>query len=578
MSLETVSLKNSSEVVFFLGSGASVNAGVPDTFAFVKEFRESVVGEDKQTTINKVIDTLKEWKREEIDIELLLETLTKLDRKEKEPLLRFFKNGQFILSGYSEKRPVIDDLKNFIKKKAVVKPEKIKYLEPLVGFIEKFRPLDIISVNYDICVEQFCNVYKLIYQDGFDIHWNPQVFDRENTDVRLYKLHGSVMWYRSDRGGYLKLPAMTEKSDIQLITGERAESLMLYPMQKWEYAEPFLELLVEIKHRLESENCKFLIVIGYSFRDDHIRMILWDVAKKNRDLKLIIVDPKAHQIYKDKLRYYDVSERVPSPFDGRVTCLPYKFEEVLPYLKDYYLKNLRQGIGCMSAQHQTELKGEKANWASCIKPLVNAEHVEKVEEILKKIDPSEFKADWRLGLELALKMFVNLAANNQEEKAQKYLNQLRRDMRIVFIERMKVTIMRRAPESTVEINFNYIRRDSRSSSSSSAWNVKNFIMGLYSYAKARRKMILSPIPSEINELVEVFRNLNDYLKPFEEEGIGYDQYIHLREKEIADVENFKKKFEKFEKNSSNQVVQLKKELLKSITEIEEKILMAVIKF
>ena len=73
------------------------------------------------------------------------------------------------------------------------------------------------------------------------------------------------MWYQSDRGGYIKLPVMTGKSKIKLIYGEKAENLMLYPMQKWDYAEPLLELLVEIKHLLESESCKFLIIVGTLF-------------------------------------------------------------------------------------------------------------------------------------------------------------------------------------------------------------------------------------------------------------------------------------------------------------------------
>ncbi|NVM55359.1 MAG: SIR2 family protein [Candidatus Helarchaeota archaeon] len=576
MSLGKVSAKNSSEVVFFLGSGASVNAGVPDTFAFVKEFRGSVTDGDKQTTINKVIDTLKEWKRGEIDIELLLETLIKLDTKEKEPLLKFFKGGKFILGDYSEKRPIIDDLKDFIKKKAIVKPEKIKYLRPLLSFIEEFHTLDIISVNYDICVEQFCNEYKLTYQDGFDIYWNPKVFETENTDIRLYKLHGSVMWYQSDKGGYIKLPVMTGKGDVKLITGERAESLMLYPMQKWEYAEPFLELLVQIKHILESENCKFLIVIGYSFRDDHIKRMLWDVAKKNRNLNLIIVDPKAQQVYNDKLKYYDVLSQIPSPVDGRVTCLPYKFEGVLPYLKDYYLKNLRQGLRCITAQHQNVLKGEKANWLPCLRSLINAEQVEKAEEILKQIDRLEFERNWRLGLELALKMFVNLAAGNQEKKAPEYLKRLRRNMRLVLVERMNVGIIISDSMPVIQINFNYVRTDS-GSSYTSGWHAKEFIISLYSYIETRKKMILSPISDQLSKLVEGFKRLQDYFEPFEEEGIKYGQYIRTRGKRIGDTQDFINKFQSFEKSASQQRIELNEELSKWIMKIEKEILMTEVK-
>ena len=259
---------SSSEVIFLLGAGASVKAGVPDTFRFVKEFQQNITNAEEKQAVNKIIETLTKWQNSAIDVELLLETLTKLDTKEQEPLLKFFKGGEFILSGYGEKRPIVEDLKDFIKSKAIIKSqEKIQYFEPLLGFIEGHKPLDIISVNYDTCIEQFCNAYNLNYQDGFDVNWNPQVFDRENTDIRLYKLHGSVIWYRSDSGGYIKLPVMTTQASIRLITGEKAESLMLYPMQKFDYAEPLLELLIRFKNVIQG--CQFIIVVGYSFKGIH---------------------------------------------------------------------------------------------------------------------------------------------------------------------------------------------------------------------------------------------------------------------------------------------------------------------
>ena len=101
------------------------------------------------------------------------------------------------------------------------------------------------------------------------------------------------MWYQSDRGGYIKSLVMQRENKVELIIGEKAENLMLYPMQKWNYAEPFLELLVMVKNLLESETCKFLVIVGYSFRDDHITRILWDVARKNRELHFILIDPQA---------------------------------------------------------------------------------------------------------------------------------------------------------------------------------------------------------------------------------------------------------------------------------------------
>ena len=554
----------SSQVMFFLGAGASVAADVPDTFSFVKEFRDSIGDTAKKETIEKTIQTLESWKRLEIDIELLLETLTKLETKEQEPLLKFFEGGKFILSGYSPKKPLIEDLKDFIKSKAIVSEEKIKYLQPILGFVEEFRPLDVISVNYDTCVEQFCNVHKLIHQDGFDVNWNPKTFATEHTDVRLYKLHGSVMWYQSDRGGYIKLPVMTRKSKIELITGEKAENLMLYPMQKWDYAEPLLELLVEIKHRLESETCKFLIVVGYSFRDDHIRRILWDAARKNRELHCILIDPKAYQIYSSKLKYYDVQHKTPSSLDGRVVCLPYKFEKVFPYLKNHYLKNLRDGLNTETAQHQAEIiRGEKANWISCIPYFVNAEHCEKVECLIEQVNNLELEGNWQMSLELSLKMFVNLSANNREEVASLYFKKFSDFLRMILVERIEVNVLRGS--KFAEIYFNYIRHDS-GASYIKADQFKEFIEKLSEFCEKRIEWVREA-SDELRWVTETLKSLNTYLEPFEEETMGCEAYINTRTKQIADVEGFRNKYQKKEYPK-----ELQNELRSEIENIERRIL------
>ena len=329
----------------------------------------------------------------------------------------------------------------------------IKYLEPFLGFIEEFRPLDIVSLNYDTCIEQFCNVNKLSYQDGFAIDWNPKIFEEENTDIRLYKLHGSIIWYHSSRGGYVKLPVMTNESSVKLITGETAESLMLYPMQKLDYAEPLFELLLKTKHRLESPGCKFLIVVGYSFRDDHILRILWDAARINRNLTVILIDPSAYKIYTDRLKYSNKTNKTSSSLNGKVVCLPYKFEKVFPILKDLYLKNLREGLKSELEQKQHELRGENAYWVNCLKPLINAEYTEKIEEVLKKIDNSELY--WPLNLELPLKLYLNSTANNDADKITEYLSKFKAQLYSVFVEKLQMIPRQVGPEIMIELLFKF---------------------------------------------------------------------------------------------------------------------------
>ncbi|MBN1762162.1 MAG: SIR2 family protein [Methanomicrobia archaeon] len=561
----------SSRVIFFLGAGASVAAGVPDTYSFVEEFRESISDAAKKESINQIIETLEEWKGSEIDIELLLETLTKLERKDEEPLTSFFKEDKFALSDLTLIEPLIKDLKDFIKSKAIVSEESIKYLEPILGFLEE--PLDIISVNYDTCIEQFCNVYRRVYQDGFELEWNPKTFAKEHTDIRLYKLHGSVMWYQSDKAGYVKVPIRTMESEIELITREKAINLMLYPMQKWDYAEPLLELLVEIKHRLESETCKFLVIVGYSFRDEHIRRLLWDAARKNKKLTCILIDPKAYQIYSNKLKYYDDASKIPSSLYERVVCLPYKFEKVFPSVKNYYLLNLQNGLGRYDSLRQQEtIEGKKIDWIACIPELVNAEHCEIVEHLLDRINVTKFERNLELNLNLLLKMFVNYSASNQTEKAAEYFQKFISFLQTIFVERLDLEVSRepRFPS----ILWNCIPTDSGRSYHDTN-QIKIFIENLFDFCNERVEWVQES-SDDFWKVNETLNSLNIYLEEFVDETKDFGAYITLRTKEIADVvgdvEEFRKKYQGKALASNEE----QNELRSKIVNIEKNILTGIL--
>ncbi|MDY6965305.1 MAG: SIR2 family protein [Halobacteriota archaeon] len=552
------------QVIFFLGAGASVAADVPDTHSFVKKFIESMEDGIKKQTIEKIVKILTEWKKPDIDVELLLETLIKLDKKDEEPLLKLSEGEASNLDEYDQIELLIRDLKDFIKSKTIVSAEKIEYLEPILEFVEAYRPLDVISVNYDTCIEQFCNVFKLVYQDGFDVNWNPKTFATEHTDICLYKLHGSAIWYQSNRGGYIKLPIMTNENEIELITGEKAESLMLYPVQKWDYAEPFLELMVKIKHLLESKKYKILIVVGYSFRDDYIIRLLQDAARKNRDLHLIFIDPNAYQIYSEKLKYYNSEQTIPSSLYGRVVCLPYKFEKVFPHIRFLYVRYLGNGVGKEIQYKKEELSGGKPDWISCIKLFVNAEHCEKVESLLGRIDILDLESNWQLNLELSLKMAVNLSANNQKEWASKHFDKFYNCLHLILVERIDVSVLR---DESVEINFNkYPDRIFINLK-----DLRGLIETLCKFCETRVSMI-TKISDELDVVNKMLRSLVKYLKTFKE-GITLEEYINMRNEQITDLKIFKYNRQKLQEGYSEELHNV---LASEIEKIEKGILAEIL--
>ena len=355
-------------IIFFLGAGASAVAEVPDTLSFIygeegfKKLIDDKGTEEEKIMLQEILTILekkqketsqkyrlftqlnkdkkkskkfegikkKKEKFEKIDVELVLETLYKLNNKEVEILPDFYDEDTFkIKSKEKSLKSLEKKLRRFIREKTIVSEDKIDYIAPLKEFIDKYKTLDIFSVNYDTCIEQFCKEYDLRYTDGFELYWYPELFDNSDYDVKLYKIHGSVMWYLTDRGTYVKIPiASTEKDEIEFITGETAKTLMVYPMGgKWEYAEPLLELIRRLHGGLEK--AKVCIVIGYSFRDDYIRRIFFEAARTNKGLTILLIDPDAGRIYDDKLKFIDKDKRKHSSLEGRVTCWNYPMEKVL---------------------------------------------------------------------------------------------------------------------------------------------------------------------------------------------------------------------------------------------------------
>jgi hypothetical protein len=66
----------------------------------------------------------------------------------------------------------------------------------------QIEQLNIVTLNHDTLVEQFLSVHGVEFVDGFgppdgDVRWSDvKVFDDAKTRVQLFKLHGSVDWYR----------------------------------------------------------------------------------------------------------------------------------------------------------------------------------------------------------------------------------------------------------------------------------------------------------------------------------------------------------------------------------------------
>lgn len=237
-------------------------------------------------------------------------------------------------------------------------------------------------------MEQLCYINHRVYTDGFDINWNEKNFGN-NNDVNHYKLHGSVIWYQNQKTKEcIKIPVDAfreeEPLDLRLIYGEGVKPLLIYPAQKAEYVEPLTDLQLMFKHRL-FKGTKFVIAVGYSFRDDYIVHMLWDAARANDDLTLIIINPNAQALFENKLRYTDKSKKSESRINDRTVCLPYPFSPIIYQFKNNYLSSIEY-VSTLEKQYlDSESKGNLSiPWAYLLWNCIEAEFVSKAEWVLQE--------------------------------------------------------------------------------------------------------------------------------------------------------------------------------------------------
>ena len=131
--------------------------------------------------------------------------------------------------------------------------------------------------------------------------------DIPNRDEFMYpltKLHGSIDWYKVG-GDICELDGANYKpGDCTKYGEEIGEDIMIYPMQeKHIYRDPFFDMFFHLKKTLFNEHAETICtVIGYSFRDDAITNIFIDAVKRNPNLKIILLDPKAKEIIEKNLK------------------------------------------------------------------------------------------------------------------------------------------------------------------------------------------------------------------------------------------------------------------------------------
>jgi len=370
--------KTKDDIIFLLGAGASVEAGVftsekiTDILINYGTYCPSVNSTAIENLLKYIQVRIADYLQvpaSEVNFEYILGTLSELSRKEEYPIVPFLGEGDFLVKKLEEKMPlneVIDKLYALLRELFFVR-QSVDYLYPLKDFLDFSKPLDFFTLNYDLALETAFENKGISYTTGYRKRkkglpiWEPSEFKRKAVDIRLFKLHGSINW-----GQFFKYPPPPRKSEptatVRHATDayisnypERVEfnpspvgiveppdrtngmvSLMNFGTRKeLLYAESQFSVLfnhfLNLLHR-----ARICIVVGYSFRDDRINKILEEaVVSKKGGLHLIVVDPSLSWS-----RYENTMLRKFSELEW-ATCIDKPFGEVL---RDRSLLNVTNEI------------------------------------------------------------------------------------------------------------------------------------------------------------------------------------------------------------------------------------------
>jgi hypothetical protein len=168
----------------------------------------------------------------------------------------------------------------------------VDYLAPILRAPSR-GPIRVATLNYDRSVELMAERAGVdldtgveAWQGGYDWAW------RRQADVHLLKLHGSLDWYKSQ----LREEAVMRQDRINVVQGWKARDVVSATLGvvfgqrgKLRSDGPFLAMLGAFEGFLRDAD--HLVVVGYSFRDDHINASIRRWINHQSAPELTIIDP-----------------------------------------------------------------------------------------------------------------------------------------------------------------------------------------------------------------------------------------------------------------------------------------------
>jgi len=302
-------VSRSNDVIVLLGAGASAKAGIPVSRKMIDDIEEFLRMRPDWQSFAELYHFVKcsivyaaSLRRDpdiagSYNVETLVHTLTELEKGQAHPIYPFFSDWKSQLlslvgprfqtvSAFREK--IVDQVKAWVQPES---KNKAKYFEGLKRLKNDLNfPLKIFSLNYDMCIEWLAaddfRVETGFEQRGEELVWDWRRFDeanphREDVQIYLYKMHGSINWKRDENDNLLAVD----------YTGSNIAAMKLPIIFgrdfKLDADDPYLFYAFEFRRStLES---KLILTIGYGFGDAHINKMIRQALRASPKRRIIVV-------------------------------------------------------------------------------------------------------------------------------------------------------------------------------------------------------------------------------------------------------------------------------------------------
>lgn len=288
--------------MFLLGAGASRDGGLPTSVEathrlldIVRTLQVSWIPSAVSLGAIELLDRVVEVLGAGVDFEVLISSVRVLDNRDAELL------GPFVAEWDSRVATIDEEhsgaLGNILaiglRRMLLISREDLSsfdYLRPLVELGRRDSGVTIATLNYDLSIEDQAHRWQVSIDRGF------REFDAGERQVwsasgiRLLKLHGSVDWSRPSqwiKAGHVARFPFVESVDPA--ADEDAPVLIVGPGNKLRPDPLFTNLYSNLLEQFEQH--QRVVVIGYSFRDEHINEAIENWLLRDQRRQLVVVGP-----------------------------------------------------------------------------------------------------------------------------------------------------------------------------------------------------------------------------------------------------------------------------------------------